>query len=359
VQSFGASEDAECVALSRDTGSPDGDEWRTQIILTVAAPASEVACHRLQWIHDGEPFSTWIRETDPKGARVYTIARDFRPITSVHADAFSTILHPLATAERGASAPRLTHRMTLRSGHHAAQADIFVFVGADLEALHRTLLALSLTSRDVPFDVHLCVLDQTLLPSLTEAVGTWADLYALPLDLLCYSRRASEAQVVEDVLQGDVPRVFCRAGAVPRHGNWLSLLLKKLKTGNDTIVLGISGHPESGRKTRLPSDALKGIVVDAPRQGAASALQAAVIAPGHQADPDGVPQLFTLEGFLLRQALQTTGSADSSVSVVPELNFTHSGTNCRPDPFEAELDIYSLQEHLKSSLGSKRRRIKI
>jgi len=275
------------------------------------------------------------------------------PVTLVDPQIFATVLHPLATAPDQLAVPGLVQVAQVGTPTSNACADVFVFAGHDLEALHRTILGFSLTADESALNIQVCVFNPDLIDELLAAAQEWSRTYHLALKVTCYSTRTSEAQVMRHTFRGDRPRVFCRAGAVPRCRQGMSRLLQTVGHEPATLLFtnsanltisdrqGVSAIPVS---TLLSSDALPWT----------DRLVAAVV-PAH-VDPGQapIPYVYTLEGFLLAQGLQGSGG-EASVRLAPHADFVHSGTEQQPDEFYTRLDAYSLHQARTALLASKRR----
>ena len=197
--------------------------------------------------------AVWIREVDAAEPRNAALAREFAPLAWVSPATLPTVLHPLATAS-GDAAPGLLQHLELGSEPEQVSADVVVFVRQDLEALHRTVLALSLTSRDRPFAVHLCLFDARLWPALEAKAQVWSRTYGLPLRLSCYSTRTTEAQVAQQAAASARPQVYCRAGVVPRRGDSLARVLSTLQGKTSTLL--VEGTADHGMPRHDASSAL-------------------------------------------------------------------------------------------------------
>jgi hypothetical protein len=280
--------------------------------------------------------------------------RDFVPVATLHAHLFERVVHPLATMGDARPRPSLSHRIDVGSREGRAAADIFVFVDHDLEALHRTILGLSLTSSQ-PVNIYLCLFDQTVLDKLISVAQQWADLYAVALQIRCYTSRASEACVIAHEFEGALPRVFCRAGAVPRQADWLPAILQQLEAGHDSIVLGTeTGSPLGRDLTLSPTDLRAVLETDQQPSGFDLRIKAAAVAPSLAVGGTRLRRLFTFEAFVLRQAV--CGLRPGQHACVAEtLNFIQTASNHRPDTFQTKLDAYSLRESLQLPERSKRR----
>jgi hypothetical protein len=329
-----------------DTDDPTG-EWQQQIIVRAPAPEQVGGCYRLTCSHGDLTQSVWIRETSSRDADQFTLTRDFLPVMAVKADVFPDILHPVATAFVRETAPGLVSVDDFGADVEA-HADLYVFAGADLEALHRTIIGVSLTAREA--HVHVCVFDRMLLDQVATAAQRWSAIYKLRLQVRCYSARSSEAQVVRRTWPVTRPGVYCRAGAVPHRSDWLTRTLQRLEAGQASLLLGAPADPTPPRQDE-PS------LVDLLRDPSQAALMspmsvfaAAAIAPNTVLQ-SGLPRLFTLEAFVLAQASQRETTSD----LTDDLCFVSSGTMSHGDDFAQKLDLSSLQKLAKSPLAAGRR----
>jgi hypothetical protein len=345
---FGEPEIADLAIARCETDDPSG-EWQQQIIVRATVPEQAAGCCRLTFTDGEQTQSVWIRETSSRGTDQFSLARDFMPVAAVRAEIFLDVLQPLATALVRESAPGLVSVHDF-GAEGEAQANLYVFAGADLEALHRTILGLSLTSRDVAMRVHVCVFDRTLLDQVVSAAQHWSEIYKLTLQVRCYSARSSEAQVVRDAWPTTRPSIYCRAGAVPHRTDWLTSTLQRLEAEQASFLLGAPGDPTLAYQD--PSfwlNLLPNPSGDAMRSPV-SALGAAAIAPNIALQP-GLPRLFTLEAFVLAQASER----GPITTLTEDLCFVSSGTMSQGDEFSRKLDLFSLQKHAKSPLAAGRR----
>jgi len=348
LEAFGAKEPLAIDIVAREVDG-DTERWQQQVIVKASAPAADLGCVKLSWSHAGQSQAAWIREVDAADPRNAALARDFAPLSWVDPATLPTVLHPLATAS-GPAAPGLLQRLDLGSEPEQVSAEVVVFVRQDLEALHRTVLALSLTSRDRPFAIHLCLFDPRLWPALEEKAQVWSRTYGLALRLSCYSTRTTEAQVVQQAAASARPQVFCRAGVVPRHGDSLARILAALQ--GETATLYVEGTADHGM-ARHDASSLP-LLADTVQADLPARIVVGALSPDYQPKVGGRPQFYTLEGFILAQAI--AGQSDEGeVPVEPEGDFVLSGTFDRPDDFETKLDQLSLQILRKSSSSPKRR----
>jgi hypothetical protein len=339
-------------ALDIEVVTREGGEGQ-QIIVRVGAQGPEVSCYHLSWLWAGRSHAVWIRETSSSDPSNVRLARDFMAVALVAPEIFPAVLHPLATAPDRYTAPGLVRVAEFGSATANACADVFVFAGDDLEALHRTILGLSLTSRETALQVQVCVFDPGVIDRLLAAAQAWSRTYHLPLKVACYSARTSEAQVVRQAFRSDRPRIFCRAGTVPRCSEWISQVLQSNKQERGALLFanptnlniplhrGVSAVSIS---TLLPSDSLSW----------ADRLMAAVVLPHSDPDRAPMPGVYTLEGFLLAYEMQGS-DRKGTLRLAPDAPFVQSGTSERPDDFYAKLDAYSLQQARAASLAPKRR----
>lgn len=329
VEALGAKDTLPLDIAARET---DLDTGTSQGQIIAIAPRSPAACYRLTWMSEGKPHVVWLRETALETPRNVALARQFMPVSWVKPDIFGRVLYPMATAHGNEAAPGLVQVRDFGAPPKDLQADVYVFVGADLEAAHRTILALALTRHGVPVQVHLCLFNPNQFDELTTAAEAWSNAYALPLRLTSYSARTTEAQVARAAFNGERPCIFCRAGAIPRASDWVPLILQQLAT-DEVLVLSIGG--EQGLQTRDLS-----LLGPLSGQGESRIIGGA-IAPRHEPSLAGLPCLYTLEGFLLAQASRNT-SGEGGLPVATERNFAYFGGQERPDDFHIKLDRHSL-----------------
>lgn len=353
LETFGEPNESHLEVFSCDTEPAAQDGWQSQFILTTTCAASALTCHRLSWTLNGRRSTVWLRETLGGHARAYMIARDFMTVANVHADVFASVLHPVATMGAVVSPPRLTRRMDFGSYEDDACADVIVFADADLEALHRTIVGLSLTSRIQPFNVHICVFDHGTMAKLIERAPKGADRYALPLRLSCYGSRTTEAEVTRHLIEGDRPSVFVRAGAVPRRSDWLTLVLEKLQKTRNSFLIGKSGTIEPGQSASLPISSLDEILTEGREGEVAPGLLAFAAAPGSVFKMEQTPRLFTMEAFLLHLSVEALASPSCDIFAASELAFAQTGTRDNADLVQAKLDHYSLRATRTSRPGNR------
>jgi hypothetical protein len=348
LEAFGAKEPLAIDIVAREVDG-EGPKWQQQVIIKATAPQADLGCVKLSWSDAEQSHAAWIREVDAADPRNAALARDFAPLAWVDPATLPAVLHPLATAS-GHAAPGLLQRLDLGSEPEQVSADFVVFVQQDLEALHRTVLALSLTSRDRPFAIHLCLFDPRLWPALEAKAQVWSRTYGLPLRLSCYSTRTTEAQVAQQAMASTRPQVFCRAGVVPRRGDGLARVLSTLQGKTSTLLVEGSADPAMPRHD-VPSVPQ---LADAAQADLPARIALAALSSDDQLKADGMPQFYTLEGVLLAQAI----AGQSSEIVLRDAHdgdFVSSGTSDRPDDFGTKLDRLSLQMVRKSSSAAKRR----
>ncbi|MBM6582760.1 hypothetical protein ILT44_21370 [Microvirga sp. BT689] len=348
LEAFGAKDPLAIDIVAREV---DGNDlkWQQQVIVKASAPQADLGCVKLSWNCAGQSYFTWIRAVDVADPRNPALARDFAPLAWVDPATLPTVLHPLATTGTHA-APGLLQRRDLGSEPEQVSADVVVFVQQDLEALHRTVLALSLTTSDRPLAVHVCLFDPRLWPALEAKAQVWSRTYGLPLRLSCYSTRATEAQVAQQAAASPRPKVFCRVGVVPRRGDSLARVLATLQGKTSTLLVEGTADPEMPRHDVSSATLLD----DAAQPDLSASIAVGALSSDHRPKADGMPQFYTLEGFLLAQAIAGP-SGEGELPVHGDSDFVSSGTADRPDEFETKLDRLSLQILRKSSSSPKRR----
>ncbi|QRM35591.1 hypothetical protein [Microvirga sp. VF16] len=348
LEAFGAKEPLAITIVAREVDG-EGPQWQQQVIVKAPAPEADLGCVKLSRSYAGQSHAAWIREVDAADPRNAALARDFAPMAWVDPATLPTILHPLATAG-GHAAPGLLQRLDLGSEPEQVSADIVVFVQQDLEALHRTVLALSLTLHDRPFAIHLCLFDPRLWPALEAKAQVWSRSYGLPLRLSCYSTRTTEAHVAQQAMAGTRPQVFCRAGVVLRRGDGLVRLLSMLHGKAATLLVEGTADPAMPRHDVSTVPQLADVVqADWPAR-----IVLAALSSDDRLKADGMPQFYTLEGFLLAQAMASQ-SSEVVLQDAHDGDVVSSGTSDRPDDFETKLDRLSLQMVRRSSSAAQRR----
>ncbi|MBM1171275.1 hypothetical protein [Microvirga arabica] len=323
-----------------------------KIILRAPQVESSTGCYRVSWSSAGQHHAVWIRASGDATPDWVGLAREYLPVAQVRADVFSTVLHPLATAPNHDVPPGIVQVVDYGLTDDA-DADIFVFVGNDLEALHRTLLALALTSGGATLNVCLCVFDPRFMSTLSPAAQVWARRYELSLAITCYSSRTSEAQVARAVFEGDRPRLFCRAGAVPGDSSWLESVFASLAMGRTTLVL----RAHDRRASDAADDSFESLTTTETEGGWQRRVAAGAISADGAPDLTGLPRFYTFEAFVLAQVLRETRDA-TVLSIAAAPRFVQSGTTSTIDEFGARLDAYSLQTLVQSfSAGARRWRV--
>jgi hypothetical protein len=309
----------------------DGGTSQRQIIATT--PRSGSACYRLTWMSEGKRHTIWLRETALEAPRNVALARQFMPVSWVRPDVFSRVLYPLATAQGNEAAPGLVQVSDFGVPSNAVQADVYVFVGADLEAAHRTVLALALTTHGVAVQVHLCLFDPTRFDELATAAEEWSKAYALPVRLTSYSARTTEAQVARAAFNGERPRILCRAGWVPRASSWVPRILQQLAAAEFLVLAGV------GEQNLQIQDLSQ--LMPLAGQDQERLIIGGAIAAHQEPSLAGLPCLYTLEGFLLAQASRNL-HVEPYLPLAAERNFAYIGSQDSSDNFHIRLDCHSL-----------------
>ncbi|MGF9759439.1 hypothetical protein AAII07_30010 [Microvirga sp. 0TCS3.31] len=325
VEAFGVPEVIEPRVVTRDTEG-ESSEWQQQILASFPSPIGPNGCYRLEWTCAGQRFSVWIRETDATDPAVPALARAFRSVASVDSEVFAALIHPLATASDHYALPSRIRVCDFGAALPDPRAEIHVFVGSDVDAAHRTVLALFLTTGRAPIRVHLCLFDSGLVDTVAAAARDWSETYQLCVRMTCYSSRTTEAQVVRHLCAGPHAAVFVRAGSVPRHNDWLGQVLAQLPT---EPVLHIGG---SANDDALGAD---------PQRLVEHRFTAAAVGPGYVVTGAGMPRFYSMEGLLLSQVIRQSETR-ATLPLLPELDFVCSDRNSGADPFSSELDSRSL-----------------
>ncbi|WP_404295204.1 hypothetical protein ACD578_27630 (plasmid) [Microvirga sp. RSM25] len=352
IEAFGEREDLDSAIIARDVDSEAG-EFRQQIVVTAFGPRSTSRCFKLSWVCAGQPNATWIRETDAADTRNRALAQEFAPLALVNRKTFETVLHPLAAAAEADVAPGLLQIIDLTDETAKPYADIVVFVGRDLEALHRTVLGLSLTTRNTPFSVHLCLFDPRLTAALETAARNWTRMYAVDFRLSIFSSRTTDAQVARQFFASARPQILCRAGVAPRLSGWLPQILSKLESRPNGILVGADSGLGAAGQDNASVVRLASLNRSEAGAGLADRIIAAAVAPGVRPNLEATPCFYTLEGFILVQAFQ--GAAGETLKIDDNLRFTRTGTTDCHDDFHAQIDSYSLQILHKSSPAARLR----
>jgi hypothetical protein len=326
-------------------------EWQQQIVLRAKGLDSLVGACRLDCSFGGEAQSLWISVTNSRDTDQASLAREFMSVATVKAEWFESIIRPLAVAYAHQTEPGLVGVREFGT-EVDAQADVHVFAGSDIEALHRTIIGLALTSREAPIKVRIILANHSLFDQIAAAAGRWSQIYHLAIEVRCYALKSSEAQVIRSMWPTLRPGVYCRAGAVPLHQDWLMQSLHQFASVHATMLIGYMA--ECGRPLETapgPADLFHAFgQPEAARPP--HILAAAAIAPDRP-QAAGLPRLFSLEAFLAAQAAQDRSATSMSLSFVP------SGTMSHANEFDRRLDRSSLQKIAKSPLASGTRVIKL
>jgi hypothetical protein len=349
VEAFGVQDPLNIKVVGRENPR-EQDEWQQQIIVTFPAPVSAGHCYKLGWIDAGQTTAVWIRETDAKDRTLPALARDFLPVASVDPDVFATILYPLATAADSYAPPSRVEVCDFGASVTDSRAELYVFVGNDVEAAHRTVLALFLTSGPARFQIHLCCFNGGLVEPLAAAAREWSQRYGLPVRMTCYSARTTEAQVVRHVCTGSIPAVFLRASVVPRRSDWLLQVVQKAE--QTSLVIGGNAAFDCAGNDTLSALSIASGLGGHPHQRLRDCLSAAVVNPLCAVDVADMPRFYTLEGFLLGQAIRRNQTG-ATMSLSSELDFIYTDAHTGADEFSAALDLQSLKNLAQSPFGSR------
>jgi hypothetical protein len=347
---FGSSDPVETEIIRCDSDESTS-EWQQQIVLRAKGLDPLVGAYRLDCSIGEEAQSLWVSETTSRQADQAGLARAFRSVAAVKADWFENLIQPLAVAYEDQTEPGLVGVRNF-GAEIDARGDVHVFVGSDLEALHRTIIGLALTSRQAPIRVRIVFANQSLFDQISARAERWSQIYHLAIEVRCYTLRSTEAQVIRSTWPTACPGIYCRAGAVPLHPDWLGQTLQQFALVPATMLVGYM--TECGR----PLDSMPGPadLFRAFEQSAAAepsyTFAAVAVAPNRPL-ATGLPRLFSLEAFLAAQAAQDNSATSMGLCFVP------SGTMSHVDEFDHRLDRSSLQKNAKSSLASGKRVIKL
>lgn len=350
VTPFGSSDAVEAEIVRCDSDDSTSD-WQQQIIVKATDIDPSVRAYRIDCLVAGEAQSLWVCETNSRQVDQASLAREFMSVTSVKPEWFESVIAPLATAYE--HQPELG-LVGVRSFGAAidARADVYVFADSDIEALHRTVLGLAVTSRDAPARVCIVLANHSVFDQISAAAKRWSQSYQLALEIRCYTARSSEAQVIRSTWPTARPGVYCRAGTVPQHPNWLGQTIHQFASVPATMLVGYMMEGGSVLDTVPgPADLFRDFgQPDATR--VPYTFAAAAIAPNRPL-ATGLPRLFSLEAFLTAQAAQNRAATSMDLCFMP------SGTMSHANEFDCRLDRSSLQKTAKSSLASGKRVIKL
>ncbi len=347
---FGSSGPIEAEIVRCDSDDATSD-WQQQIIVKATNINSSVGAYRIDCLVAGEEQSVWICETNSRQVDKASLAREFMSVAAVKPEWFESVIAPLAMAYGHQTEPGL---VGVRSFGAAidAQADVYVFAGSDIEALHRTIIGLAVTSRNAPIKVCIVLANHSVFDRTSASAERWSQIYQLAIEIRCYTARSTEAQVTRSIWPTVRPGFYCRAGTVPPHSNWLGQTVRQFASARATMLVGYM--MECGRPIEtVPGAADLFRDLGQPAGAEPSYTFAAVAVAPNRPLSTGLPRLFSLEAFLAAQAAQ-----DHSATSI-DLCFMPSGTMSHADEFDYRLDRSSLQRNAKSSLASGKRVIKL
>ncbi|MGO4706851.1 hypothetical protein AB4072_13865 [Microvirga sp. 2MCAF38] len=348
VQSFGEADLAETTVTFREKDTIDSDRVQTQIIIEATGLAL-TGCYRLAWAHAGERFAVWIgqaAETDHLGVE---LVRDFAPVACVDGELFRRVYHPIVSASNSPEKAHLIHKAEFGLSRRPS-AEILIFANGDFEALHRTIIGLSLTVSGIPCDINVCVFERALIETLTAQLRSWASLYGLAVRLACFSSRTSEAQAARFSFGPRLPRILLRSGRVPRQANWLASLLDKVEEGQPGILISSDTDPIAGAKTKTFSGVLDQLRPIDDKSDERPAVAAAFVGTNVDISVPSSEKVFGLEAYIL--ALGLCASDSTLAASAPELGFARTEFNKSSSSFHDRLDSISLQTLYETSLVS-------
>ncbi len=347
---FGSSDPTEAQIVRCDSDDPTS-EWQQQVILRAQGLDPSIGAFRIDCSIGGQAQSLWISETSSRQIDQATLARKFMSATAVRADWFESVIRPLAIAYEYQTEPGL---LGIRNfgAEVDAQADVYILAGSDVEAVHRTIIGLALTSRDALIKVSIVLTNRSLFDPIAAEAERWSQVYHLAIEIRCYAQRSTEAQVIRNTWPTARPGIYCRAGVVPLHANWLGQVEHQFASLRATMLIGyMAGCGRPLDTAPGPTDLFQAL--GQPKAALSPyTFAAAAIAPDRPL-ATGLPRLFSLEAFLAAQAAQERSASSMA------LGFVSSGTMSHADEFERRLDRSSLQKIAKSSLASGKRVIKL
>lgn len=340
--------EAEIVRCDSDVAT---SEWQQQIIVRAADIDPSVGAYRIDCLFAGEKQSVWLCETNSCQVDQANLAREFMPVASIKPEWFESVIVPLAVAYEHHREPGLVGVRSFGAAIEA-QADVHVLAGSDIEALHRTVLGLAVTSRDAPAKVCIVLANHSVFDQISAAAERWSQIYQLVIEIRCYTTRSSEAQVIRSTWPIVRPGVYCRAGTVPQHPNWLGRTIHQFASVPATMLVGYMMEGGAPLDTVPgPADLFRDF--GQPAAALPSYTFAAVAIAPNRPLATGLPRLFSLEAFLSAQAVQNRAATSMDLCFIP------SGTMSHTNEFDCRLDRSSLQKAAKSSLASGKRLIKL
>ncbi len=338
LHSFGVEESAQINVTARETDGSPNDRPCTQILVE-APDMRQTGAYRLSWVHDGEPQYLWVRGSEIAERPMQALVRDFAPLAFLDTDLFGNVFHPIATASSRSAEAALVHREEFGGRSRDACAELLILADGDVEAVHRTLIALSLSSRETAFDVHICFFDRSLIALLTSKAKQWSALYGLRLTVNCFNAWVPESFLVRFNFGAPLPRVICRAGFIPCRVDWLECTLKDLELSCG-ILLGSASSRTDSRAREISRTALRKLIGEV-ESGTNYGITSAALLP-HLGSIDPEVQFHGFESYVLALALSL--SEGEKVRSSQGLRMSDSAGRPETETFEARLDRYSLQE---------------
>ncbi|WP_157961281.1 hypothetical protein [Microvirga flavescens] len=354
IRAFGNEGHADIAVTACETESLGDGATRTQFIIE-ATDLILNGCYHLSWNHSGERYSAWVRETEATERSAENLAREFYPVTFVDQGLFTRVLHPIAAAPVVPAIASLVHKAEFGESIEP-QVEILVFAQRDIEALHRTMIGLSLTLGNVTCEITICCFDRSLVAPLTEHARSWATLFGISLRLACFGSGVSEALAAQYSFGRQLPRVLCRAGTVPRQSGWLSSALVRARKGRTGLLLGWSASQDVNEAETV--EQLFEKFHPLQMEGIDHfALGAALVTTRLDAAIAEAIKVFTLEAYILALALRADGQGEVVFST--EMGFGNCGSEDQHDRFEEIVDLYGLQKLYESVSSSKHKLIRM
>ncbi|MET0429709.1 MAG: hypothetical protein ABW026_14590, partial [Microvirga sp.] len=216
----------------------DQGSWRRRVILVLSEAGEAQGLYRIDARSGDTVSSLWLHDIEPTSAKALALAESYAPLALLHDDVLRSVLHPILAAARPTADAVLAERMDVGVPAPSETA-VIVFADGDREALHRTLIGLSLTSGEA-FHVIVCVPSGQAMRALGSCIRDWSARYRLALSLRYYSHRLSEAEIAQSAFTMYPRRILLRAGIVPAHPAWLTQALERLAGSDAGVGLGLS-----------------------------------------------------------------------------------------------------------------------
>lgn len=290
--------------VQEDYDAEEGS-WRRRLILILSQADGADGLYRIEARSGDTAHSLWIHDIEPNSGRAFALAESFAPMALLHDDVLPNVLHPILAAAPPSADAVLAERLDVGVPAPSETA-VVVFADGDREALHRTLIGLSLTAGE-GFHVIVCAASGKAMRALAPCIRDWSVRYRIAVSLRFYSHRLSEAEIAQSAFQAYPRRILLRAGIVPGRPTWLRDALEGLARSETGIGLGLCG-------TDIP-DCLHTAArawLEESRSPTGRHLKAriAAIAVADRTEPHSVPasRLFSIEayglGLLLAQPLR-------------------------------------------------------